>query len=216
MKVALTMRMTRSDTGEWRDCISQDWIEYLGAQDIQPVLVPNDPEHCLQYLVGVSALILSGGDDILLTTPDGNSEKPCARRDQTEYALLVAAIERRLPVLGICRGLQLINYYCGGTLKPTGIGTNHVATHHEVIIDKNTPFLPDGKLIVNSFHGFQIDRLGDELAHFASAPDGTAEGVRHLSAPVWGIMWHPERPFDNEPATEVHKKLIRHFLETQQ
>jgi N5-(cytidine 5'-diphosphoramidyl)-L-glutamine hydrolase len=207
-KIALSMRMVNSDYGEWRDAIAQDWTSYLHAQDIQPVHIPNDPAHCTKYLDGVSALILTGGDEIILTNPDEKSDDPRARRDLTEYALLKHAIEKNLPVLGVCRGIQFINTFFGGTLKKI---EGHVATTHEVIITDNSiqSLFPQKNMSVNSFHDNSIDTLGKDLLPFATSNDGNIEGLVHSKYPIVGIMWHPERP-------EQQSNLISRFLKASQ
>lgn len=203
--VALTMRMAKTDRGEWRDCIAQDWPEYLHAQDIHPVLVPNDPEECIPYLKGVRALILSGGDDIILRQPDDASDDPRALRDRTEYVLLQAAISRSLPVLGVCRGMQFINGFFGGSLRPI---EGHVGIPHNISFNTDVPggLFPSETMRVNSYHALGIADLGEGLKSFASAPDGSIEGVRHAEHRIVGVMWHPERP-------ERQAGLVRRFID---
>jgi len=146
------------------------------------------------YLVALEldAIVLSGGDDV--------GEPPA--RDRTERAALDLAGREGLPVLGICRGMQLINVMSGGTLTPV---EGHVATRHEVHGS------PVARREVNSFHRLAILRegLAADLEATAWAPDGTIEAVQHRRLPWTGIMWHPER---ESPFAEEDLRLVGDVL----
>ncbi len=211
-KVAITMRMMPTEHGEWRDAIAQDWANVLLAQSVKPIFVPNNPEHCTRYLDEVKALILTGGDGIVLSEPNAESDDPLAIRDKTEVTLLSAAIERDIPILAVCRGLQLINWYFGGTLKKIESDIVHVAKDHKVSITSEQDLFPEGDMLVNSFHELGIDTLAEELEVFATAPDGVIEGVQHKGHKVMGIMWHPERSFSDESVQKLHNDIIYKFI----
>ncbi|WP_461209886.1 gamma-glutamyl-gamma-aminobutyrate hydrolase family protein [Desulfocurvus sp. DL9XJH121] len=129
---------------------------------------------------GLEGLILSGGNDV----------GQCPRRDATEGALLDTAMERGLPVLGVCRGLQFINTHLGGTVASCP-DKGHVNTRHAVRDPDSGAFLRE----VNSFHGLCIgpQDLAPDLRPLACAPGGWVEAARHVRLPVAGVMWHPER-----------------------
>jgi len=215
-KIALTMRMMPTEYGEWRDAIAQDWANHLHPQNIQPVLVPNDPTKSPEYLKDVKALILSGGDDIVLKTPDDESDNPNAIRDKSEIAIFEAAMERGIPVLGICRGLQFINWYFGGTLEKMPDASGHVAKYHDITVTdaEGQNLIPEGTMNVNSFHQLDIAELGENLKIFAEDPNGVKEGIYHTEKDVTAILWHPERKFEDEKATEFHSNLIRRFIDS--
>ena len=143
------------------------------------------------------AVVLSGGNDI----------GQCAERDQLESALLSYAAEFRLPVLGICRGMQMINHYHGGALRAV---SGHVATRHLV----TGPLVGRGCREVNSYHSLgAVDAdLGFELEAVAWSEDGVVEALRHRELPWLGIMWHPERDM---PMVDEDKDLIRGCLATE-
>lgn len=185
MKIALSMRVTEAvGYVEPRDSISHDWLNRLGEWEMMPCPVPNLLKDAASYIDAIAPdlLVLTGGDD-LGATPD---------RDRAETELLNIALARGLPVLGICRGLQFINQYYGGTSVEI---SGHVANSHRVSYEECWQPIYGNEETVNSYHNHAIasDGLGAALETTASDPDGFVEGVRHPDLPVAGIMWHPER-----------------------
>lgn len=176
--VAVSQRVDAwPERGECRDALDQRVTAFLLAAGFLPVPVPNHlaaAEQLLTWLATLrpGAIVLSGGNDI--------GDRP--ERDQTEYTLLAHAEKQRLPVLGICRGMQMLTVAAGGTLQQLA---GHVATRHAI----------DGTLAgeVNSFHGFGLRACPPDYEPLALAPDGTIEAIRHQTLPWEGWMWHPER-----------------------
>lgn len=193
-RVGITQRVELvAAHGERRDCLDQNWTRLLAALELQPVPVPNgldDPAGWLADLA-LSGLILSGGNDLAHLPA---AEHPAPERDRTEAALLAAAAALKLPVLGVCRGLQMMNLDLGGRLERVA---GHVAVRHPLrpcegsAVDCPLADLPD----VNSFHEWAIPRaaLAPMLEAIAVADDDTVEAVRHRALPWLGIMWHAER-----------------------
>src|SRR5690625_24605 len=138
-------------------------------------------------------------DAILLNSGNDIGEHP--QRDQLEIRLLNYAKEQQLPIFAICRGTQMINHYCGGSLVPV---TGHVATRHKL---KGEWAKKQGYSDVNSYHDFAITEatLGTNLEVLATTADGVIKAIKHKSYPWLGIMWHPER----EPSMpEADKRLF--------
>lgn len=179
------MRITQaSGYVEPRDSISHDWISRLGEWGMMPLLVPNrvaDPKSYLDDL-GADLLVLTGGDD-LGVTPE---------RDSSETELLEHAIKSGIAVLGICRGMQLINLHFDGRLTPID---GHVASPHAVSVDVLWRDYYETKTMVNSFHAQAVsaDDLGDGLVAAAHDGDGNIEAFIHQTLPMAAIMWHAER-----------------------
>jgi len=116
-------------------------------------------------------------------------------RDAKELELLEEFLRQGKPVLGICRGLQVINVFFGGTLLQDLEG--HCAVggqdRFHAVRTAAVPWGAPVRDIVNSAHHQAVDVLGDGLEAVQWAPDGTVEAVCHRSLPVWGVQWHPER-----------------------
>ncbi|MBW0113728.1 gamma-glutamyl-gamma-aminobutyrate hydrolase family protein [Pseudonocardia abyssalis] len=179
------------------------YAEHVGAAGGIAVYVPSttDPEALLDRVDG---LILSGGADVdpirygaarCSTTPELDPE-----RDATELALLDAALARELPVLAICRGLQLVNVSRGGTLH-AHLDEHQVGPWHEVLIEPGSMLggLHGATTSVNSLHHQSIDRLGDDLVVTGRALDGIVEAVELPGSRLLGVQWHPEQLAGPQP-----------------
>ncbi len=192
------MRVVRSDHGETRDALARDWpvlfdrLGRLGGHAPDWLMLPNTGGDCVELArrQGVRGLLLTGGDD-LGATPD---------RDETETALLRWAEREGLPVLGVCRGAQLLACQAGARLVPLA-PERHVATRHDIVwrsVEAGPAGLPPAgrRGEVNSYHawGLEAAHLPACLAPLAVCPeDGSVEAFVHTRLPWRGILWHPER-----------------------
>lgn len=207
-RVGLTQRVSIVDEyGERRDCLDQEWTHFLDDLGYTPVPIPNQIDSIGAYIDGIDldAFILTSGND--LASVD-NPTNPAPERDAVEKAIVDHAIENEMPVLGVCRGLELLNTHFGGSLIEV---SGHAGTTHEVdIVDPDGLELPR-RVTVNSYHDFGIEKrgVGEDLDVFCTAPDGTVEGVVHETSPVWGLMWHPER---ESPSEELDRPIVDHVL----
>ena len=171
-----------------------------------PVELPaiDDPS---EYVERLDAVVLSGGGDIDPERWNGPAESSymvSSERDAFEFALLEAAVTAGMPVLGICRGLQVINVFFGGTLIPhldeaTGDGhsksvPDRSQTRHAVRCEAGSILfdLYGSTSMVNSFHHQAVDQPGQGLKVTAYSPDGTVEGIEDSSGLIVGVQWHPE------------------------
>ncbi|GHU89557.1 hypothetical protein FACS1894202_07970 [Clostridia bacterium] len=149
------------------------------------------------------ALLLTGGGDThpkFYGEPLNGSRDIDVERDVMELELFKAFVSARKPVLGICRGMQLINIALGGTLL------QHIENHSRVKdVDRLHPIEGlEGFTEVNSAHHQAVGKLGGGLKVWAKSGD-IVEGISHGDLPILGVQWHPER---HEPTRE----LIFRFL----
>ena len=166
---------------EVRDALDQKLVQFLVEIGFLTYPAPNslvemqNGELLKSWLQGIKpeAIVLSGGNNI----GDFTS------RDKTEDTLIRYASNEKLPLLGICRGMQMIAHYHGASLVPL---TGHVRERHRL----------DGEVSweVNSFHDFAIESCPTSFKVFATCTtDGNVEGIKHDYLPWEGWMWHPER-----------------------
>lgn len=185
MLIAITQRSINiSKNKEIRDSLDRRLIKYILMANLKPFIVPNvfnkKNEKTIRNLlnkISVKGVILTGGDDF------GND----ISRDITENILIRWASQKRLPILGICRGMQLICKNYGSQLKKV---KNHVGTRHRIIsYNKNFKF----NNWVNSYHNYSIKECPKLFKVLATASDGCIEAVISTRLNLFGIMWHPER-----------------------
>lgn len=189
-RVGISLRVEHFEKyNEKRDAISQDWLIFLKRVHAFPILIPNTLSNVKSFLreMEIDGFILSGGDNM--------GDDP--ERDQTEREIISFAIDNRIPTLGVCRGMQVINNYFGGSIITTN-DKNHVGKNHviELTDKKISKILDKSALEVNSFHNNIIKKeiLGKGLETFAiTKDDKTIEGYFHKELPIIGVMWHPER-----------------------
>ncbi|WP_420878325.1 gamma-glutamyl-gamma-aminobutyrate hydrolase family protein [Streptomyces sporangiiformans] len=172
------------------------------AGGLVAMLPPDEPAHAAATVARLDGLVIAGGPDVDPARYGAAREPrtgPEAReRDSWELALIDAALASGTPLLGICRGMQLLNVALGGTL------VQHIEGHVEVVgVFGRHPVKPvPGSLYsrlvpeeasVPTYHHQSVDRLGSGLMASAHAPDGTVEAVE-LPGPGWvlGVQWHPE------------------------
>lgn len=157
------------------------------------------------------AVVIVGGEDIaprFYGAPGGYPHESLHREtaDAAQLALVHRAIERGLPLLGICRGLQVVNVALGGTLIQDlgesdhvrrGVPIPEVLTTHPVLLEPGSRVeeLLGGPVVsVRSAHHQAVDIVGAGLKVTGRAPDGHAEAIEHESAPIVAVQWHPEDP----------------------
>ncbi len=210
--------------------VNQDYVESVLRAGGTPVLFPvtDNPAQISALLSRVDGLLLTGGVDVN-PAEYGEQKMPCcgdcsACRDAMEFPLCREAVSRRLPVLAVCRGMQVLSCALGGSLYQdleTQFGTalRHPCYDtpgdpvHTVEICPGTllsSIVGRASLEVNSRHHQGIKVPGKGLKAAASAPDGLIEAVELPGHPfVLGVQWHPESLSDRYPE---HHQLFAAFV----
>jgi len=208
LKLAITQRVTENSTYyEKRDALSQEWVEYFSITLPEAIVipVPNRLKDVSAWMtaIGIDGLVLSNGND-LGEAPD---------RDTTEKRLFEYCQSHSLPVLGVCRGLHVINNLLGGGVSKdisNQCGSEHVAVNHYIKLEVPHFIKLAGKEVieVNSYHnhGILLSDLSSQCTAFALADNDVVEGIYHQSKPVLAIQWHPER---KNKSSEFDSKLIK-------
>jgi putative glutamine amidotransferase len=232
--VALTtsLETNAGPFGRARVTLYSAYIDALQPLGIAPVLVT--PAHSLasvEALLAVSdGLVLSGGGDIdpvhFGQAPSPLLDYVLPERDQVEFAALRIAIEREIPVLGICRGCQVLNVFLGGTLvqdiaaerpasgphRQTGswAGRSHAVTVTPGSILHTA--VETTTIDVNTFHHQAIRDVAPSLEVTGVAEDGLIEAVESIEHPwLLAVQWHPERTEETAPESDPDRRIFLAF-----
>lgn len=231
---------SKEDVGELSQMgpLGQDWqliaSDYTKAVEKTggcPVIIPivDDIDTIWDFVKTLDGIIFTGGSDIdpkfYGQLPRKELGEVLPKRDIHEIKLAKRILEEtKMPILGVCRGLQLINVITGGTLYQD-LGTqwdgfahslyNYPKGYpsHEVTIDKNSrlyDIFEEESIWTNSFHHQAIDKLGEGLKATMKAKDGMIEGIEgETDRFLVAVQWHPEMMVDdNEKYLIYFKKFI--------
>jgi putative glutamine amidotransferase len=192
-----------------------------------PLLLPPGEERPEELLAAVDGIVFGGGGDLDPSLFDGERHHTnysmCVERDAFELGLMRAALERRVPTLGICRGMQVLNVVLGGDLHahlPDVVGEEiahrvdrSAHTHHPVRVEAGSRLagvLGETQVVVASWHHQGVRRLGAGLRPVAWAGDGTVEALELERAPqVQAVQWHPELQAETgSPQLRLFRELV--------
>lgn len=211
--------------------VQRTYVESILAAGGVPVLIPSGPppEMAQEFLTTLSGIIFTGGEDI---SPIVYGEDPIKElgvtdigRDRWEIALYRGAIAKQLAILGICRGVHLMNVAEGGTLyqdvnAQTGTAIGHFPRdipmetfHHYIDIDDGSNLsriYGTTRLLVNSFHHQAVKEVAPVFRATAKSADGIVEAIEHVDRPeVLAVQFHAEAL---PPAGEPYPAIFRHLV----
>ena len=212
--IAVTAYRETARWGVWErpaDLLPAKYANAVWRAGGQPLIVPALPGAAAEVLGAVDALLVAGGADL---DPGAYGARPHPRlgevrpdRDATELGLVREALTSGVPLLGVCRGAQVLNVALGGTLHqhlPEVTGVEHRGAPG-VYTTTDVTLTPGSRLaevlgshaVVCCYHHQALDRLGEGLVPVGIAPDGAIEAVE-LPGAAWvvGVQWHPEEGED--------------------
>jgi putative glutamine amidotransferase len=227
-----TYRLGPGRVGNWEGAyaLPEPYVAALRAAGARVALLPpGQPDEPEELLAPFDGLLLAGGGDIE-PARYGAADHPTQYgidpdRDQLELALARAAVELELPLLGICRGVQLLNVAFGGTLiqhlPDTEMPDGHRVEHrdeakqamHGLRVEPGSRLAEAlGQVEAEglSHHHQGLDRLGEGFRPVAWAPDGLVEGIERDQGWTVGVLWHPESTAAADP---VQHRLLAAFVD---
>ncbi|MDQ7834351.1 MAG: gamma-glutamyl-gamma-aminobutyrate hydrolase family protein [Humidesulfovibrio sp.] len=199
--LGVTQRVVQVPGRGTRDCLNQAWGVFFRACNLRYLPLPTLLDEPAEYVAraGIRGIVLSGGNDVPGCCPPGVSGDYAPDRDRLEAELTALCRASRRPILGVCRGMQMLNLFCGGRVR---LLEGHAGTAHPLRMLPGSVGLglPDA-LEVASHHRYGLlpEDLGEGLLPLALAEDGSVEAFRHASLPLAGLMWHPERADEPQP-----------------
>ena len=210
--------------------LNEDYLRAIRHFGGMPLVIPAtaEKEEQAMLLALCDGLVLTGGNDIdpALYGEEvlNDTVEPAPERDAGEYRLCDLALARKLPILGICRGLQLLNVYFGGTLYqdipsqyPTAakhrMEEPYHRTEHDCVIAEASPLsalLGQGNVPVNSHHHQAVKDIAPGLQSMGRCSDGIVEALwKPDERFLWAVQWHPEKIWDME---ESSAKVFEAFI----
>jgi putative glutamine amidotransferase len=204
------------------------YVESLRRAGAIPVIIPPQPENAAGIMEELDGILLAGGNDCDPALYSDERHPTCvelmdARRQENDLALAKFARQHRIPTLGICLGLQVMNVASGGTLiqdidSQFETEIRHASqpedrARHDIIIEQGTQLstlLPAIECNVNSSHHQAIGRVAEGLRVTAHAPDGLVEGLEDPKHPFYiGVQWHPEDMNGEHSATALFEAFVK-------
>lgn len=225
-RIGITVDYVAGKPHYWQPYSYCDAVERAGGL---PIMLPFRTDEALigEYLDELDGVLLSGGDDLnpALYGEDwhANAQRIEPMRQSFELALLSEVERRRMPVLGVCLGSQLMNVHRGGSLiqflpdieRPNAFEHRRLddwTRRHGVALDPSCRIAKElGKtsLLVNTSHKQAVNRVGRGLVVTARSDDGVIEGTEDPSLPFYiGVQWHPERQIDEPEQLRLFQMLV--------
>ena len=185
------------------DFIDHYWINFFEKKNFFFHLIPNSIKNLNKLIKKnkkIDLIILPGGNDLFCKS------KISKIRLDTEVRLIKFGIQNKIPILGVCRGMQVLNYYFGGKIKKI---KGHMKSKH--LVKMKTNFFKKAEIKVNSFHNFCISYRGvpKEFKNLGVDKENNIEMFQHTKYNIIGVMWHPERENNFDKLNVIIKKLTK-------
>lgn len=204
-RIAVTQRVDFiSSYSEKRDALDQRWVEFLQTIKLSPIIIPNNIDYVKQLIENnsIDGILLTGGNSL------AKYQGGAPERDKVEKILIQYACAKKIPLLGVCRGMQMIQDYFNNPLSKI---SGHVAKRQSLVVKegfKLTKIIKNFK-DVNSFNEYGSYNVNGDLSLVASSLDGVIMSIEHKHHKIFGVMWHSEREFPfNKNDQDMFKKIF--------
>jgi N5-(cytidine 5'-diphosphoramidyl)-L-glutamine hydrolase len=205
-KIAITQRLIKNGSyPETRECLDIHYAMLVREAGFLPVVLPYEVDFKDYFSAfDICGVLLTGGNDLYLCNKNTISKQ----RDAFEVSLINYAIKKRIPIFGICRGLQIIAVYFGSTFMQV---EGQIAVRSDLRFNESSKYIE--KLLplkkVNSYHNFSVKKLGRGLLASATNPSGIIKAIEHKKHRIFAQMWHSER---ENPFNKKEIELISYFF----
>ena len=209
--IALSQNIKINTYNEIEDCINVRWTRFVQKLNYVPLYFPTiNKEFVNDYFekFQINGVILTGGNDVYYGNKTNETAIKLSKiRNKIENEILNNCINKNIPVLGVCRGMQYINTYLGGKLS---VIKNHSGNFKHPIINESKCKFRFPKR-VNTFHNYGIpNELNSSFTQvLAKDEQNNIEAFCHFEKKILGIMWHPER---EKPFNKLDLNLIKEFF----
>jgi len=202
MKILISSNFKRHFS-TYIDFLDHYWLNFFEKKKYEFLLVPNSTKLATKLIKNnknIDLIVIPGGNDLF------EKSKISTSRLKVESLLINFSIAKKIPLLGVCRGMQHINHYFGGSLSKI---KGHMRKSHNVYLKDNL-FLKD-RMIVNSYHNFGVKKINvaKKFKILAVDSNNNIEMFEHIEKKIIGVMWHPEREKDYKKLELIIKKLVK-------
>lgn len=212
--IGLSPRLLTEDNVE-KQFVNTRYLNPLHKRGLNTLLLTLNNPNLEEVLEHCDAFLITGGTD---SDPKhygeenkGLSKGVDHRLDETDKMIIEHAVKHKKPVLGICRGMQSLNIFLGGSLYQDldNLNDTHnsVKEDHFITINKNSFINLEGELNINSYHHQAIKKLAKDFEVIGKHNDGTIEMVIHKTLPIFAVQWHPEINSESDVSKVIFDKF---------
>ena len=185
------------------DFVDHYWINYFEKRNYVFYQLPNSKKiskKILETINNIDIIILPGGNDLI------KKDKYSNIRLNVEQNTISYGLKKNIPILGVCRGMQVINNFFGGEIYKIN---GHMKKNHNIYMKTN--IFGKKKYIVNSYHNYGISYISKSKKFYTLADDkdNNIEMFKHKKKSIYGVMWHPERDNNFNILDKIMKLLFK-------